>query len=346
MADIIVKPGVRFLNNVGSFTVNDNKTGMVAFTGVFATSYGIEISMSSNDTRGGAGNALIFRSYSDRTVGVTLTVQEWNLDYVAASVGSPIEYGLSELFIIEEQFDVDASGFITLEEPATGPISIKLPNGSRIGASASVTNTVDLSAYDVEGECVSVTYPFSANAKSVLITSDKSPYIGRLVLQGTISDSLVGIVGTVSVDIPSFAFDGNMTINMNADGTTSTTQIVGTALAVDGTKCTDGKVYGYVREYVESDPAPHLAYIAASPSPIELDSTAPETQLIAVIGYRGGMFSSIGILNSDCTFISDTIAVATVDATGLITAVSAGTAEITVTHTASGLEDIIEVTVV
>ena len=342
-----IKPGTRLLNNVGSFVFRDNRLNMVAFTGSFATTYSVEITMSANDTRGGAGNALIFRSYSDRNVNATLTVQDWNLAYVAACVGSQIEYGLSELFIIEKSLAI-TGGVATLNKTAIGSVSVRLPNGSRVEVSPGINNTIDLSAYNLtDGDCVFVTYAFNANAKSVTITADKSPYVGNLIMQGVISDSLIGQVGTVTVDIPSFALDGNMTITMNADGTTSTTELVGTALSVDGRVCGEGQVYGYVKEYIEDDVAPQLVGIVASPSPIELALTpSPETQMIAVVGSRGVMYSEVGILNADCTFTSSASTIATVNSSGLITAVSAGDCTITVAHTASGLTDEIEVEVV
>ena len=346
MADAIVKPGTRLLNNVGNFVVRDNRLNMVAFTGQFSTTYAIAVTMSAQDTRAGAGNALIFRSYSDRNVNITLTVQDWNLEYVAASVGSQIEYGLSEMFVIEKAFDVDENGHITLVKPAIGAVNVKLPGGGRVNLTAGTDNVVDLSAYDIAGECVSVTYPFSGNTKSVTITADQAPYVANLILEGVISDSLVGRVGSVIVDIPSFAFDGNITITMNSDGTTSTTEMVGVALAVDGRACGDGMVYGYVKEYVEDDASPQLVDIVASPSPIELVlNPTPETQLITVVGSRGVMYSEVGIPNADCTFVSSDSAVATANATGLITAVGDGNCTIVVTHTASALIDEVEVNV-
>lgn len=346
MADAIVKPGTRLLNNVGNFVVRDNRLNMVAFTGQFSTTYAIAVTMTAQDTRAGAGNALIFRSYSDRNVNVTLTVQDWNLEYVAASVGSKIEYGLSEMFVIEKTFDVDDTGMITLLKPATGAVSVKLPNGGRVNLPAGVDNTVDLAAFDIAGQCVSVTYPFNGNAKSVVITADQAPYVANLILEGVISDSLVGRVGSVVVDIPSFAFDGNITISMNSDGTNSTTEMVGTALAVDGRACGDGMVYGYVREFIEDDTAPQLIDIVASPSPIELRlDPAPETQMITVVGSRGVMFSEVGVPNAECSFASSDSAIATVNAAGLVTAISDGDCVIEVMHTESGMTDEVEVNV-
>jgi hypothetical protein len=341
-----VKPGTRLLNNVGSFAIIDNATNMVAFTGIFSTTYAIAISMAAQDTRAGAGNALIFRSYSDRNVQVTLTVQDWNLEYVAASVGSKILVGLTELFIIEEPINIGENGIGILDTPAVGNISARLSNGSRVNITASDDNEIDVSAFGIENDCVWVTYAFTATAKTVTITADQAPYIGKLVMQGVISDSLVGKVGNVTVEIPAFALDGNINITMNSDGTTSTTEMVGVALAVSGAQCKDGMVYGYVKEYVEMDAAQmSVSEITASPSPIELALLpAPETQMITVVGSRGVMYSEIGILNSDCTFESSDATVATVDNTGLITAVDAGECVITVDY--NGLTDDIDVEVV
>jgi len=346
MDNVIMRQGMRFLNNVGNCTFNDNTTGSVIFTATYATAYAIAIGMTSQDTRGGAGNALLYRSYSDRTVDITLTLQEWDLGYVAASVGSRIETGLAEIFVIEQSIG-HVNGIVTLipGKVAIGTVSVRLPNNARIEVTPTAGNTIDLTAFGLEdGDCVFVTYPFNVNAKTVTITADRAPLVGRLIMQGRISDNMRGPVGNVSVDIPSFALDGNLTISMNADGTTSSTELAGTALAVDGRVCGEGSVYGYVREFVENDPEVGLSGIVASPSPIEL--VVADTQLINVVGLRGAIYSNIGIYNADCVFVSDTPAVATVDASGLITGVDVGDAVIEVTHTASGLTDEIDVTVV
>jgi len=347
MSDIMaMKPGLRFLNNVGNFAFYDNRVNQVAFTGSFATSYAIEITGTNTDTRAGRGNPLIYRSFSDRNVAITLTLQEFNLEYIAATVGSDIDYGLAELFVIERSIPVDGNGIATLDELATGSVSVRLPDRSRVEVPATPENTIDLSAFGLnEGDCVSVTYMYMGDAKSVTISADQMPRIGRLVMEGVLSDSRVGEVGKLIVDIPSFSLDGSLSITMNADGSTSQSAIAGTALAVDGTACGEGSVYGYAREVISGE-TPRIVDLIASPSPIELEALpSPTTQLISVIGSRGVMYSEVGISNTECAFVSDTPAVATVDANGLVTAVSAGSAIITITHTASGLVDTVDVEV-
>ena len=343
IASKITRPGTRFLNDLGNFTFNDNLTNKVFFTGTYASSYAINITMAAKDTRGGSGNPLVMRTYSDRNVAITLNVKEWNLAYVAASVGSKIEHGLSELFVIEQAVNVDSAGSALLDPLPVGPVSVRFEDGRRQDFLAGAGGELDLSAYNAADKCVFVTYMFNAEAKSVIITADKSPLIGRLVMKGIVSDSRIGQVGHVAVDIPSFALDGNLTVNFNADGTTSDTQMVGVALALDGSDCKDGMVYGYVKEYVEDDIAPQLVDITASPSPIQLP--VGDSQGISVVGSRGLMYTDVGILPAECTYLSGDSGVATVDSDGLVTGIAIGDTEITVTHTATGLTDSVEVNV-
>jgi len=344
MPKIVVPLGIEFLNKIGKFAFEDNKSKEVMFTGEYNSSYDIAISTSSQDTKGGEGNALLMRTYSDRMVEITMVAKDWNLAYVAASVGSKIEYGLREMFIIGKDVKIDSTGKVVLDKIAIGKVLVQLENGSSFNVTPTADNMLDLSNYQFEDVCAKVTYAFNTNAKSVAITADGTPFIGRLLLQGKITSSLYGEVGIVEADIPSFALNGNINISAKADGTTAETTLAGVALAVSGSDCGEGMVYGYVKEAKYDDVAPQVVEIIASPSPIELGLLpSAGTETISVIGSRGGMYSDIGILNAECTFVCDTPTVATVDTTGLVTAVGAGNAEITVAY--NGLSDTVEVTV-
>jgi len=148
------------------------------------------------------------RTYSDRTVTITLTIQEWNLAYVAANVGSRIFHGLTDLFVIEESVEIDEDGIGVLPRPAIGRVSVKTEDGRRFEVEPSEDNTIDLSEVGITDECVTVTFQFEAEAKVVNISADESPWIGQLILHGTISDNRMGEIGKLEVDIPSFALDG------------------------------------------------------------------------------------------------------------------------------------------
>lgn len=65
---------------------------------------------------------------------------------------------------------------------------------------------------------------------------------------------------------------------------------------------------------------------------------------LSVIGLRGGLYSNVSIDASECEFVSEAVATATVK-DGTITGVAAGTTYVTVTHRASGCKDIVKVVV-
>ena len=58
---------------------------------------------------------------------------------------------------------------------------------------------------------------------------------------------------------------------------------------------------------------------------------------------KGVGYSNIALENTDCTFVSDAPTIATVDETGIVTAVAQGTAKITISY--GGISDEIEVNV-
>lgn len=331
----------RIMQGLGHFAAIDNRTRMTMFTGRFATQYAIAITSTAQDTRSGRGNPLIMQTVSDTNVAITLTITEWNLDYVAAALGSRIEYALREFFEIEEEYQVGDNGMVSLGRTPTGAASVKLPTGARVHAVPNSEGVIDLSAHNVVGACVTVTYPFQTEAKSVAISATASPFVVNLMLEGQIYDARYGNVGKAVADIPSFSLGRTLNINMGTEA--SSTEITGVALAVDGRTCGDGMVYGYINELINDDIAPQLVAIAASPSPVTL--AVGGTQELEIIGLRGGMFSNVGIENSECAFVSGDSAVATASAAGIVTAVGAGETIVTVTHNASQFTDKVDVVV-
>ncbi len=312
----IARPGVRFLSKVGGFTMLDNATGQVVFTGEFLTSASLEITSTSNSVRGGAGNGLLMQTYSDRNVAVTLTIREFDLAYIAAAEGSLIDYIDTSNFVIEQVFNVDATGKATLTPIPVGPVSIKLPNGSRVNATADTAGVVDLTAYNVPNTCVNATFAYAAKGRQISILSSTAPYLGRLILHGDLMDNAVGKIGMVEIEIPSFQMSDNITITMNNDGTTSDTVITGNALSVAGNSCTAGSVYAYVREIIDNMAPMLITYIQSTPNPVELRLTpTPGTVQLTTKGYYGPMYSPQNV--SGQTYTSAAPATATVSATGL-----------------------------
>ncbi len=68
-----------------------------------------------------------------------------------------------------------------------------------------------------------------------------------------------------------------------------------------------------------------------------------KTTVISVIGLKGTLYSPIQLENADCEFVSDAPEVATVDVGGVVSAVSTGTATVTVSY--GGVSDEIEIAV-
>jgi hypothetical protein len=335
----------RFLNKIGQFTMEDPVTRQVMFKGTYNTQTSVAITMSSQDTKGGMGNALLMRTTSDRMVEVSMTAQDWNLEYVAASTGSKIESGLAEIYAIDEAVVIGADGVGKLAREASGKVSVKLPSGGQAELD-SQGGLIDLGGRAEPGSCVKATYRRAVNADTVAITADKSPIIGRLYLQSGISDARKGLIGELLVEIPSFALDGNLTISSNANGEASSIEMKGVALAADGGECKEGSVYGYVREVLDDYAPPAVVEISAGPSPMELALLpSPESGTVSVVGLRGALYSTVGIEAGECVFSTGSAAVATVSAAGVVLAVSAGTAEITVVHTETGLSDTVDVVV-
>jgi len=345
----IIPQGILFLNKIGEFIFRDNVSGDVMFVGEYNSTNAINITTTAQDIRAGSGNALLMRTYSDRTVEINMVARDWNLGYIAASVGRKLSYDLENVFVISKQTDIDEDGIGTLEKVPTGNVYVKLESGADFNVAPvapvppSTQYTIDLSPFNITDTCVKVTYQYATDAKSVVVTADGDPLVANLILTGKITSSRSGEVGEIQVDIPSFALDGNISISMNADGSATETTLNGVALAVDGSRCGDGSVYGYVREIKYDDIAPQLIEIIAAPSPMLLDSSIPESAQITVLGNRGIMHTEVGILSSECSYVSSNPAIAIVDSNGLVTAVAAGDCEITVAHIATSLEDIVEV---
>ena len=182
-------------------------------------------------------------------------------------------------------------------------------------------------------------------SKRITIDAESTPYVGKLVLQADKHNSKKGKVGTVEIVIPAYSLDGNFDISFTPDGVVSTT-LSGTALAVEGDKCSDGgAVYAYITEKDNDD-----TEIAVSDIVIVAPATsmkASGTMTLSVEGIISSLYAPIQLDNADVTF-SVTPGEATgttVEAkTGKVTAGStAGTATVKAAY--GKYEDTIEITV-
>ena len=300
----------------------------------------IEVSMQEQNVNAGKGNKLIYSYKYGREISVTLEAADWKLEFIACQTGSKIAEGLSDVYKIGECVQI-TNGIGVLPTMPIGDVAIELSNGNIITVTPTDT-TIDLKKYGVENEAVNVTYKYSRLAKSITIDAETSPFVYELIMDADKHNNKTGKVGTIQIIIPSYQPSGNFTMNLTPDAAAST-NIDGKALAVEGDTCADGAgVYAYIKEFNDESTTISVTEIAATPAAINLTAVG-DTQEISVVGLKGVMYSPIELENSDCTFTSDAPETATVDETGVVTAVAAGSAKISIAY--NGIEDEIDVNV-
>lgn len=329
-----------FLVSTADFAAYYN--GVLACTGTTNLNTSIEVSMQEQNVNAGKGNSLIYSYKYGRELAVNLEAANWDIRFIAMQTGSKIAEGLDEVYRLAENVKV-TKGIGVLSTPPIGEVAIELANGLIVTVETESTS-VDLTKYGVEDECVKATYMYNRIAKSITIDSETSPFVYELVLSADKHNNRLGKIGTVQIIIPSYQPSGNFTMSFTPDGVSSTT-IEGKALSVEGDSCADGSaVYAYVKEFNETSQDIAVAEIAATPATVNLDSASTDkTETISVIGLKGTLYSPIQLDNADCTFVCDTPDVATVDNTGVVTAVATGSAKITVDY--NGISDEIDVVV-
>lgn len=329
-----------FLVSTADFALFYND--MLACTGTTNLNTSIEVTMQEQNVNAGKGNKLVYSFKYGRELNVTLEAANWDLRYLAANSGSEIQTALSDAYKIAECITIN-KGIGVLPAVPIGDVAVELSEDTVVTVPAK-DNTIDLTAYGITSGTVSVTYKYSSMAKTVVIDTDSSPKVYKLVLDADKHNNKLGKVGSVQIEIPSYQPSGGFSISFTPDGATST-NIDGKALAVEGDTCeSGGAVYAYIREFDDTVSAVTVSEIAATPAAISLDSgDTAQTARISVVGLKGAMFSSVELPNTDCEFTVDDEQVATVDNNGVVTAVAAGSTKITVTY--NGVSDEISVVV-
>lgn len=328
-----------FLVSTADFAAYYN--GILACTGTTNLNTSIEVSMQEQNVNAGKGNQLIYSYKYGRELAVNLEAANWDIRFIAMQTGSQIAEGLDDVYKLAECVQI-TNGVGVLKSIPIDDVAVELSNGLIITVTPEST-TIDLTKYGVENEAVKATYRYNRVAKSITIDSETSPFVYELVLSADKHNNRLGKVGTVQVVIPSYQPSGNFTMSFTPDGVSSTT-IEGKALSVEGDSCSDGSaVYAYVKEFDEKAKVLEVTEIAATPAIVNLTLSSEETKTadISVIGLKGALYAPIQIDNSDCTFVSDKSDIATVDQSGVITAVATGSAKITVSY--GGITDEIEV---
>lgn len=312
---------------------------ILACTGTTNLNSSIEVSMQEQNVTAGKGGKKILSYKYGRELNVTLETANWSLEYIACQVGKEISVQLADLYKIGECVTVN-EGIAVLPTIPVGDVACEF-NGNIVTVTPD-GNTIDLTKFNVSGK-INVTYKYRNMAKTLIIDSESSPNVFKLVLDADRHNNKIGKVGSVQIVIPSYQPSGNFNIEFTPDGVTSI-NIDGTALAVEGDTCEAGNaVYAYINEFDDTESAIIVSEIAATPAEIELNTTDSQTSKISVIGLKGSLYSPIELENTDCTFVSDSPTIATIDEDGIVTAISTGNAKITVNY--NGVSDELNVIV-
>lgn len=329
-----------FLVSVADFALFYN--GILACTGTTNLNTSIDVTMQDKNINAGKGNGLLYSYKYGRELEITLEAADWKLEYIAANVGTKISEGLTDVYKFGECVNLtNGIGVLSSVPVGDGDVAIELSNGAIVTVKSENT-TIDLTKFGLMDESVKATYQYNQIAKSIVIDSDSSPNVFKLVLTADKHNNNIGKTGSVQIEVPSFQPSGNFTMSFTPDGASSTS-IKGKALSVSGDRCSDGSaVYAYVKEFDDTETAMIVSDIAISDGDITMKTG--DTATLSVIGLKGELYSPIKLENENVTFVSGTPTIATVDKDGIVTVVAAGEAKITATY--NDLSDEITVTVV
>lgn len=314
--------GKRFMPKVANATFKYD--GMVAFIAKANTDSQVNIQTTQDQIKAGQNNAVIGAVTSEKTIDISFSTPEWQIEFLAANIGETIQVGKFAFEITDKTYAA-TNGKITLDSIPSDKVAYVEVNGVYIKVEAETT-TVDLSSYGITNECVSVIVKATRNGKRVNLSVDTDPLVGELVLDSPIFEGTKGKVGTSQYVFPAFALSGNWN---HQHGSDASYEISGTAIASSSTVCGEGQTYGYYQEYIDDEDVTSYTSISVAPSVVELK--VGETETLTVYGSRGSMYAKSVV--EGATFATEDTSYFTVGAnTGVISPVSAGTGTITVTY--------------
>lgn len=300
----------------------------------------VAFSITLEDVRAGRGAKLWGKYAHSSTMNVTLTDVMFKLDFIASNVGGNISIG----------GDVTEAEEVTLG--AGGTFSVKktpaLFNNSLIGWYSKpgennwTTFTFNSQSGTVpggqEGDIYCVRY-FNTNeaARTLVVSANFIPDTVHARLTAplfagdynNVSDATQ--IGEVIFDIPRLMLSGEQEIAMSMTGVANT-PLTGAALATStSNSCESDSIYGEIIEVIYgSNWEDDAIALAIDNADIELATNGTTTLQVYAL-FNNALPKLVN--NSDLTFTSTTEATATVDATGKVTAVAAGTTIINVVLT-------------
>jgi hypothetical protein len=354
----------KFLTSVANAYLYNDADGTLLAYGKTLLDSSIETTLGNTDVRGGRGNQLQYVYYHTAEMNITISDAQWNLAFLAETVGSDIT--LSTVNIFEEET-------VTLSAPGVGT----LVSGTAIYVPGSTSNIIYGWATLADGTVVKATfstaqaftlagsagatseevcvryYALDTGARSITINSNILPSIVHLVLEAQLnsSDSTTNQIGTVQIDIPKATLNGAFSISMTPDGVAST-PISARALATEDTTsaaCDNVPYYATIKEIITAaNWYDDVIAIAIEGGDFSQAMAVTGTTLHVWAVPSVGLPFLAPVTGTGITFASGSTGVATITANaGVITNVATGTSLLHATITSKpAIDSAVTLTVV
>ena len=309
-----------------------------------------EASITAEEIRGGAGNALWAKYFHDSVLNVTLTDIVFDLNRMAVSFGTNLRQGGTS--IKEEESTVATAKQIPLSTTPLAYEGVLVAWYSKPGTDDWKVGTVKSAAnkYYIEVEAATVGEKYcikyfwqNENAESIVIPAQYVPGTVHMVLITDIyaAETIVEDIGNTTIighlitDLPRVQLDGSQSLSLTSTSA-ATTSLSGSALAVNGddASCETDSYYGTMtQEIFGATWQDNVVALAIEDNDIQLSTS--NTATLSVYAVYGGNKASQKKDNSNFTFavVGGSSSIITVDTTGLVTAKGTGSAYVQVTLT-------------
>lgn len=304
----------------------------------------IHYTISAEDLRGGKKNFLIAQYFHDPNMTIDLENVFFNFNEIGLVTGNTIEQG--GLSFKEEQVVAAAGGVVTPTQTPVAPVGMdgkilvwyKKP-ADKDWKDVTYNNGVTIPNATV-GEVYCIKYFWNnLNAESMTLNANSEPAELQLVLiQDLYSVSVQKGVTTPGAKAgqaiticPRYKLNGNIDLNFAA-GSTVGTSLSGTVLTVeDDSSCEGDYIFGYMtQEIFGAKWQNEVKAIAFEDADIALANGGTQT-LVCYVLFDGNKAPKI-VDNANFTFVAeDGGENASVNESGVVTAIKAGTAHISAT---------------
>lgn len=327
----------KFLVSTADVYGYDTSSNLVLF-GKTMLDGSIETTLANTDVRAGRGNQLQYVYYHTAEMNVNITDAQWNLDFLAQSVGKSIDTGAN--VYTEETITLGGGGAGTI---VGTPLAVTgttvygwVTDSDDITSRVTFTGSAFTLAGGTSGDVVCVRYyALNSAVRSLVIPSNIIPSIVRLVLVAQLAsgDTSSNIIGEVQIEVPKATLSGAFTISLTPDGVAST-PLTARALAANDviSGCTNEPTYATINEVIYSaNWYDNVIGLSIEGGDFTLGAAGTKLLVVRAVPLSGSAFIPPV---ADLTFSSSVTLDATVSAAGLVTNISTGASLIGVTITA------------